>query len=72
LEEKVRRLTFLPARFFGLEGRGLIAPGYFGDLLVVKSSGEGESVLEYVFVNGKPVLKNGCLTKIRPGIALRS
>lgn len=33
-EEAIRRMTDLPARFFGLERRGRIAPGYFADLVL--------------------------------------
>lgn len=33
-EEAVRRMTDLPARFFGLENRGRIAPGYFADIVI--------------------------------------
>ena len=34
LEEGVRKLTFDPARAFGLANRGLIAEGFAGDLVV--------------------------------------
>lgn len=34
-EEAIRRMTDLPARFFGLEHRGRIAPGYFADLVLL-------------------------------------
>ncbi len=33
-QEAIRRMTDLPARFFGLERRGRIAPGYFADLVL--------------------------------------
>src|SRR5207249_4606081 len=33
-EEAVHRMTDLPARFFGLENRGRIAPGYFADIVI--------------------------------------
>jgi N-acyl-D-amino-acid deacylase len=33
-EEAIRRMTDLPARFFGLENRGRISPGYFADLVL--------------------------------------
>lgn len=70
LEEKVWRLSFLPARFFRLEGRGMLAPSYYADILVVRRTGE-EHVLEYVFVNGKPALREGLLTEVRSGNVLR-
>jgi N-acyl-D-aspartate/D-glutamate deacylase len=34
LPEAVRRMTSLPARVFGMENRGRIAPGYWADLLL--------------------------------------
>lgn len=34
LTEAVRKVTDLPARRFGLQGRGRLAPGYFADILV--------------------------------------
>lgn len=34
LEDAVHRMTDLPARTFGLRGRGRIAPGYFADIVV--------------------------------------
>jgi len=34
LEEGVRRITHLPAMITGIEGRGLIARGYFADVLI--------------------------------------
>jgi N-acyl-D-amino-acid deacylase len=33
-EEAVHRMTDLPARFFGLENRGRIAPGYYADIVI--------------------------------------
>lgn len=67
LEVRVQKFTFLPACILRLRGRGMIAPDYFADLLVVKARQEGSCSLEYVFVNGRPVLKNGQLTKIKSG-----
>jgi len=34
LEDAVRRMTDLPARTFGLRGRGRVAPGYFADIVM--------------------------------------
>ncbi|HEV8296730.1 MAG TPA: amidohydrolase family protein [Acidimicrobiales bacterium] len=34
LEQAVRQLTDIPARLYGLRGRGRIAPGYWADLMV--------------------------------------
>jgi len=34
LEDAVRQLTDMPARLYGLRGRGRVAPGYHADLMV--------------------------------------
>lgn len=66
LEERVRRLTSLPAEMLGIRGRGSIAPGAYADILIVRRTGEGFS-LESVFVNGQPVLLKGKRTGFWPG-----
>lgn len=69
LPEKVKRLTSLPARLFGLQGRGRIAVDYYADLLVLKKQGTGYAP-DYVFVNGRPVLINGHITTFKAGHVL--
>lgn len=69
LEERVRRLTSLPAEMLGIESRGIITPRAYADLLVVRRNREGFS-LESVFVNGRPVLFKGKRTGFRPGIMI--
>jgi N-acyl-D-amino-acid deacylase len=46
LEEGVRRLTSDPARKYRIPGRGLIAPGHWGDLLLFDQEKVGISALE--------------------------
>jgi len=41
LEQAVRRITSEPAEFFGLAGRGRVAPGYAGDLVLFDEAGIG-------------------------------
>ena len=82
LEEAVRRMTGLPARRFGLTGRGSLAPGAYADVTVF----DPETVIDratfevpttpaagidHVFVNGRPVWREGKPTGERPGRALR-
>jgi len=68
LEKKVEKLTALPAEIFGLEKRGVIKPGYYADLLVVRlQSNDSDYCLEHVLVNGRFVLKNGRFTGISAG-----
>jgi N-acyl-D-amino-acid deacylase len=69
-EEAVRKMTSLPARQMQLEGRGILKKGAFADIAVfdprtVKSCASFEEPhrfaegIEYVLVNGKPVLERG-------------
>jgi N-acyl-D-amino-acid deacylase len=82
LEEGVRRMTSLPARQFGLAGRGEILPGAFADLVVFdprtiadratfERPKQAAAGIKLVTVNGVPVWKNGGATGQRPGRVLR-
>ncbi len=82
LEEAVRRMTGLPARRFGLSGRGRLAPGAYADIAVFdpatvidRATFEAPTTpaagIERVFVNGRPVWADGGPTGERPGRALR-
>ncbi|SIN97154.1 N-acyl-D-amino-acid deacylase [Singulisphaera sp. GP187] len=82
LEDAVRKMTSLNAAKIGIVDRGLLCPGQFADItlfdatkVIDKSTylepfqyGEG---IEYVIVNGKPVLERGVHNGARPGHALR-
>lgn len=74
-------MTSLPARRLGLTDRGLVAPGYWADLVVfdpdtIADKATYEDPWLYpvgifaVFVNGEMVVKDGELTGARPGMAL--
>jgi N-acyl-D-amino-acid deacylase len=82
LEEAVRRMTGLPAARFGLAGRGAIAAGACADITVFdaasvidRASFEEPTLpaagIEHVFVNGRPVWREGRATGERPGRGLR-
>ncbi len=82
LPEAVRRLTSLPAKNLGLEGRGLLAPGYVADVVVfdpatVEDRATYEKPHQYsvgvrdVFVNGVQVLSGGEHTGKFPGRVVR-
>ena len=82
LEEAIRKLAALPAKNLRLEGRGLLAPDYFADIVVfdparVQDIATYEKPHQYatgmvhVFVNGTQVLKDGEHTGAKPGRALR-
>lgn len=82
IEKAVNKATFLPARHFGLKKRGLLAEGYFADINIFSLDKlkinatftdpcrycEG---MDYVFVNGTPVIQNGTHTMARSGKVLR-
>jgi N-acyl-D-amino-acid deacylase len=82
LEDAVRRMSSLAAHRLGLEDRGLIAPGMAADLLlfdpdVVQDQATFADPLhystgiDYVFVNGVPVIDDGAFRDVRPGKLLR-
>jgi N-acyl-D-amino-acid deacylase len=83
LVEAVRRMTALPASIFGLRDRGTIEIGMHADIVVfdaetIRDTATYESPyhfpvgIEHVFVNGRPVVRNGEFTNERPGRALRN
>ncbi len=82
IEEAVHRLTGLPATNLRLDHRGLLAPGYFADVVVF----DPESIIDmatfeephqlaegvlHVFVNGDQVLRDGEHTGATPGRFVR-
>jgi N-acyl-D-amino-acid deacylase len=82
LEEAVRRMTSLPARRFGLSGRGRLAAGATADVTVFdpatvadRATFENPTLpaagIEHVFVNGRLVWSEEKPTGERPGQALR-
>ncbi len=82
LEDAVHRMSGLPAAEFGLTDRGSIAVGNYADIVVFNAETvidradfnhptEAAAGIEIVFVNGKPVWRDGAPTGARPGKALR-
>ena len=81
LEAAIRKLSHLPATNLGLDHRGLLAEGYFADVVVFDPATIADKAtydkphqyavgMKHVFVNGVPVLKNGEHTNAKPGRAL--
>jgi len=81
LETAVYKMTGLPARNFGLNGRGVLQQGAHADItlfdaeLVIdaadfKNSTEPAKGIDTVIVNGEPVWANGKPTRARPGRVL--
>ena len=81
MREAIRRLSGLPATNLGLDHRGFIKEGMFGDVVVfdpatIQDHATFEKPHQYatgvkhVFVNGVQVLKDGEHTGAKPGRAL--
>ena len=81
MEEAIRRLSLLPAQTLGIRERGRLAPGYFADIAIFDpttindnarfdDSHQYASGMQYVFVNGVPVVSNGEHTNAKPGRAV--
>ena len=82
LEFAIRKMTSLAAQRVGIEDRGLLRPGMFADITVFdpntvidNSTYEQPQQLatgiDYVLVNGVPVVDGGKTTNALPGRALR-
>ncbi|PYS95066.1 MAG: D-aminoacylase [Acidobacteria bacterium] len=78
LEEAVRKLTSQAARAFGFEGCGLVRPGYRANLVVFDPSTVADratfeepalfsSGIRDVLVGGELVVRDGEMTRARPG-----
>jgi N-acyl-D-amino-acid deacylase len=82
LPEAVRKMTSLPAQTFQLEGRGVIKPGAWADLVIFDPAKVGDVAtfedphhysvgFSDVIVNGTPVIRDGKMTEARPGGPVR-
>ncbi|HZS53528.1 MAG TPA: D-aminoacylase [Bryobacteraceae bacterium] len=82
LEDAVRKMTSAATRRLGIRDRGILQDGFFADIAVFnpdtvidRSTYENPNQLsrgvEYVFVNGVAVVKDGKVTGAKPGVALR-
>jgi N-acyl-D-amino-acid deacylase len=83
LAEAVRKMTSLPAQHFRFADRGLLAPGYAADLVLLDTTTVSDTAtferphayptgIAYVIVNGVVVVKNGQHTGAKPGVVLKS
>jgi len=82
LEEAIRRLTSLPAANLKIERRGMLAPGYFADVVLFDPAAIQDRAtfdqphqyatgVVHLFVNGVQVLRDGEHTGARPGRVVR-
>lgn len=78
LEEAIKKMTSFPAEKFGIEKRGQLKKGYFADILVLDKSKiaspsnqerpyQYSRGVEYSFVNGEIVIKEGKYEGTRNG-----
>ena len=82
IQDAVKKVGMIPAQHFMLEGRGVLAPGNYADINVFNihdlkinatfsepcKYSEG---MDYVLVNGVPVIAKGKYTGERAGRVLR-
>ncbi len=79
IETAVYKMTGLTAEHLGISNRGIVAPGYFADLVLfdpatvadnstMTKSKELSSGIEMVWVNGKIVYRNKKVTGTLPGV----
>ncbi|WP_298513138.1 amidohydrolase family protein [uncultured Kordia sp.] len=80
-EEAIHKVTYLPAEFFQLKHRGLIAKDYYADIVLfdpnsVKANAtylaprELSSGVEHLWVNGSHLIQNAEMQKATPGKVL--
>ena len=70
LERAIQKLTSLPAGRIALRERGVLRKGLPADIVVFNPLAPSHG-MNYVFVNGTLVVKDGERTEARPGEALR-
>ena len=82
LEEAIRKFSALPAQRMRLTDRGVLKQGMWADVVVFDPEMVREVAtfddpnrlsegMEYVLINGVPVIENGKMTGARPGKVLR-
>jgi len=82
LEEAIRKMTSQAASRVGITDRGILRPGMFADITIFDPATVRDVAtftdplhysvgVQYVFVNGRPVISEGKITEERPGRALR-
>ena len=82
LAAAIHKMTGLPASRIGFTDRGLVRPGFAGDLALFDPAAIGDPAdyadphryatgMVYLMVNGEPVIADGVLTGTRPGRVLR-
>lgn len=81
LQDSIRKITYLPAKTFRIEKRGLIKEGYFSDIVIFDPAEIEDRAtftepfnvskgIKYVIVNGEIAVEDGTLTGKRNGKVL--
>jgi N-acyl-D-aspartate/D-glutamate deacylase len=81
LEEGIHKITELPARTFGLKGRGVLEVGNYADITILDIDSVKDTAtwqkpaqkpqgIDYVLVNGGLAVNCGCPTGLRTGKGL--
>jgi N-acyl-D-amino-acid deacylase len=81
IAEAVRRLSAMPCERLGIEKRGQLKPGFFADVVIFDPATINDKAtfeqphqyaegVEYVWVNGTPVILKGQHTRLTPGRAV--
>jgi dihydroorotase/N-acyl-D-amino-acid deacylase len=82
LEDAIRKFSSLPAQRLRLEGRGLLRTGMWADVVIFDPAtvrdlatfdhpNQLSEGMDYVLINGVPVIDEGKMTGARPGKVLR-
>lgn len=82
LEEAIRKFTALPAQRMQLSDRGIVKPGMWADVVIFdprtvsdlasfEAPNQLSTGMEYVLVNGVPVIHKGQATQALPGKTIR-
>lgn len=82
LEDAIRKFSALPAQRMRLADRGVLKQGMWADIVIFDPSrirdlatfenpNQLSEGMEYVLVNGVPVIDNGKMTGVKPGKVLR-
>ncbi len=83
IAEAIRRITALPAQTFSIKKRGLIAEGYYGDIVIFDDKRISDRAdfqepfmkpdgISHVIINGKIAVRDGIPTGTKSGRILRN
>ncbi|MGO4387888.1 amidohydrolase family protein [Microvirga sp. 2YAF29] len=82
IEDAVRRMTSIAAQRFSLQDRGLVRPGLVADLVLFEDGVTDRATfdtstllpsgIDYVWVDGEAIVRDGIPTGARPGRMLQS